>query len=79
VNPPPDSLVVWTIYDHPADFPAHWVVRCWTTASGDSEPRPSSVGVPHLSLASARASIPEGLVRIPRSEDDVRCVVESWI
>lgn len=28
------GLSIWTLYDHPADFPGEWVARRWVIAKG---------------------------------------------
>jgi hypothetical protein len=81
---------MWTIYDHPLDFPEAFVVRrCFVV------PRevPASVGlrntgefspvfdvVPRLgkTLAEARSFVPRGLYRQPRAEADDPAIVETW-
>ena len=72
-----DPLETWTIYDHPRDYPDHFVVRrCSITREG-LKPDPQA----HLatSLEDARRLIPEGLYRMPRFADDDPVIVEVWI
>jgi hypothetical protein len=73
-------LPVWVIYDHPRDYPNHFVVRRqW-----------SDRGMVHCdrncyltrSLAEARAVIDRlapGLVCFQRSSEDDPFIVESWL
>jgi hypothetical protein len=71
---------VYTIYDHPADYPEHWVIRAWRILahSADPEPRPEGV-VLVTTLEAARAAIPPGLARLPRQVNDDSKIVESWL
>lgn len=35
MNAREDQLAMWVIYDHPRDFPRHWVVREWRVGIGE--------------------------------------------
>jgi len=90
----PDCLVMWTIYEHPLDFPDFWVVRrcfCVPWVEGmpgvAAEPLPGTdtTGpvfdvVPRLarSLAEARSFVPWGLYRQPREDGDDPVITETW-
>lgn len=70
----PDGLLeMFVIYDHPRDYPGHFVVRRW---SGD---RPTDDFAIADSIEIARTHVPSGLCRLPHQpgEDDV--IVETWI
>ncbi len=70
-------LTLYVIYDHPSDYPNHWVVRqhlvngLWSSIS--------AIGIVCNTLEEARAQIPPYLVCLPRVEDDDPVIVESWI
>lgn len=66
---------IWTVYDHPLDQPAHWVVRCWWGIL------PDPTAYLFNSLEAARMWIEQegGSVLLVRSAGDERCIVESWI
>ena len=71
-----DTLEIFTIYDRPTDYPTGFVVR-------RSEIRPEGI-VPkeaHTApdLASARALVPRGLLRMPRCPDDDPVICELWL
>lgn len=82
----PECLTMWTIYDHPLDFPRVFVVRrVFCLPWRDGMPGRDGAGVtfdvvPRIasSLAEARALVPEGLFRQPRHEGDDPFIVESW-
>lgn len=71
------DLGVWTIYEHPADFPESAVARLWRVGRGD----PSATGdiVVAPTVVQLRALLPVGLVRIPRAVSDDPAIVESWL
>lgn len=71
----PPGLPMWTIYDHPADYPRHFVVRSYLVGrEGEGGSRV------HLadSLEEARAFVPPGLFCMERSPEDEPQVVETW-
>lgn len=70
------GLDVWVIYDHPEDYPEHFVVRPQTIERGKI-----AFGLPILtaSLEAARGYVPEGLVCLARCPEDVPAIVETWI
>lgn len=74
------DLQQWVIYDHPRDFPEHYVVRCWVIGPGSAEVLPD-VWL-RSDLDGAREVIagnfPSGY-RLPRSERDDPTIVEVWI
>lgn len=73
------TLEHWVIYDHPADDPAHIVVRRWTVdASGPAPREATSV----QTVEEAREFIAErapGTVCLTRSPDDDPTIVEVWL
>jgi hypothetical protein len=77
----PPGLVVWVIYEHPDDYPEHFVVRTQVVGRGDQNNSMISFGLPIFcaTLEEARAEIPPDLVRLSRAPGDVPAIVESWI
>jgi len=71
------TMIQWTIYDHPADYPLGWVVRPWLISNGTVLSSPEAYFCE--SLEEARARIPKGLERLPRFSDDDSVIVETWI
>jgi hypothetical protein len=72
------GLTTWVIYDHPADFPEHFVVRPWTVAGG-GRLEPGSARLCGT-LEQARAALVNlGLYRMDRQPDDDPTVVEVWL
>jgi len=71
-------LPMWTIYDHPLDFPAHFVVRMHVV-DGSGEPKVYCFGVVCLSLEDAREQVPVYCTRLPREPADDPMIVETWL
>ena len=72
------TLNIWTVYDHPADFPHSYVARRFEV-SGDNGAQPTGdVMLGELSII--RASFRQaGLTRLLRHEDDETQIVECWL
>ena len=69
-------LSVWTIYDHPSDYPDCFVMR-------RSEIRPGAVVSTQevytaATLDDLRHRLPRGLYRQPRMPGDDPVIVETW-
>lgn len=75
---PDQSLSIWTVYDHPTDFPTEFVARRHKVRPG-SEPVATTDLVRGDSLAAVRTQIPRGLTRLPRNTQDDPCIVEVWL
>lgn len=72
-----DRLTTWVVYDHPADFPGHVVVRPWEVFAGRIEPGPARL---FSSLEQARSVLePLGLRRLDRQTDDDPTILEVWL
>lgn len=72
------DLVMYTIYDHPKDYPQNFVVREW---------RITALGLYHTenrwlyeSLEAARQPLENrGLVCVVRQEKDDPVIIETWM
>lgn len=69
-------LTIWTIYDHPKDYPEFIVVRPLKVERGLVRPGPALIC---KTLEDARKMIPLGLVRVRRAPHDDPCIVECWL
>lgn len=71
------ELHVWTIYDHPLDYPDKFVARAHLIVAGGSE------ATWHIrtadTLEEVREQLPPGLYRLERDPSDDSKIVESWI
>jgi hypothetical protein len=68
------DLSIWVVYDHPSDFPDHYVARLW---EGET---PTSVVLIHRDLERLRERLERlGLVHLDRMEGDDPVVLETWL
>lgn len=72
------KLTLWVIFDRPADYPEHFVVRRQDVLPDHSIVVGKQVTLAK-SLAEARAAVPDGLHNLGRQPGDVPSVVEVWI
>jgi hypothetical protein len=71
-------LSMWTIYDHPRDFPDSYVARRFEVTEEGSFPTTDTI-VGH-ELESLRLTMIEaGLVTIGRDESDESQIIETWL
>jgi hypothetical protein len=70
-------LPMWVIYEHPSDYPEHFVVRCVHVTAGKLVFDTACTLCP--TLEDARASLPEGLLNIGRQEGDDPVIREVWL
>ena len=74
-----EPMKCYTVYDHPKDYPDHFVVRAWLIHPDNPEPQPTEECFLATSLEEARTFVPEGLISIPRSPGDDEPIVETWM
>lgn len=81
-----DALPIWTIYDHPSDFPNGYVIRksySWSMVWPNGKRVPASCqrgGVVYDSLKLARHHCESlGATCIGRQPGDDPVIVECWI
>ena len=67
-------LPIWTVYDHPADYPACWVARKWI----GEEPTDAVMVAPTLELL-RKWLADMGLVCMDRHPDDDPAIKETWL
>jgi len=74
-----DALQLWTIYDHPTDFPGWWIARRHDV--GPTGSVASGYAVTALDLQDLREMLRGmGLTLLgPREPDDAPAIVETWI
>lgn len=72
------KLEIYTVYEHPKDFPNDFVLRrIFLLDDGSLEMEKEAVTAP--SLDEIRKAIPPGRVRVLRRPDDDPVIVECWI
>lgn len=69
-----DLPPIWVVYDHPKDYPKHYVARYWNGWEKTDEIMLSfKLELLQLDLSSM------GLVQLSRSDKDDPCIVEVWL
>jgi hypothetical protein len=71
------QLLIWTIYEHPSDYPDWFVARPHIIRPKSAGPLPM-----HLmakDLETLRAMLPDGLTRLARMPGDDPCIIETWV
>lgn len=72
-----DALSVWSVFDHPVDYPIGFIARQFLISGGLVRSTLSSVQ--GSTLEQVRSKLPPGLYRIDRDPGDDPKVVESWL
>jgi hypothetical protein len=71
-------LPIWTVYDHPKDFPDVFVARLFDQNADGPLATVTAMGSSNLREL-RQFFIDYGLVRIPRYNDDDPCIIECWV
>ena len=69
----PDKLSIWTVYDHPSDFPSNFVARRF---EGEA-PTDDIIISPNL-MALREVLAIKGLNCLTRNEADDPKIIETW-
>lgn len=73
-----NSLMMWTIYDHPKDHPDCFVARLWFVTSDG--PMPTDAIMLNADLEVLRVQLERhGLYCLKRFSDDDPKIVEVWL
>lgn len=73
-----EQLIIYTVYHNPLDYPGKFVVRQHLIGKNTVEAFQEIFCIGD-SLEEVRNKIPLGLVLIPRSPEDEKQIVESWM
>lgn len=73
-----DGLIMWTVYDHPADFPDCFVARRWRVTADGPQAMSQVITSGDLDLL-RREMAGMGLTVLNRSPDDDPKIVEVWL
>jgi len=72
------ELPMWVVYDHPSDYPQHFVARQHVVGSAGQQPTDRMMV--SSTLESVRVALANmGLVCITRSDEDDPVIVETWL
>jgi hypothetical protein len=75
-----EPLIMWTVYDHPNDYPDEVVAREWHIVKGVPIPLPTDDVIHAPDLDTIRRVLAQrGLVCVPREARDDRYIVEVWL
>jgi hypothetical protein len=76
-QPDRDTLVQFTIYELPEDFPKHYVVRRYEIRTGGEVVMTKFYRL-GKTLDEARELVPGGLYCLTRHPQDPKVIVETW-
>jgi len=71
-------MSMWTVYDHPTDYPRHFVARRFVVLGGGLF-GPTDDARFATTLSELRTMLPRGLYRLDRMPDDDPKVLEVWL
>lgn len=72
-----EPLRLWTIYDHPSDFPDRFIARLSLVSRAGIVATRQTISA--TSLEELRSKLPPGLYRINRDPGDDPVIVEVWL
>jgi hypothetical protein len=74
------ALSIWTVYDHPKDFPDTFVARRYEAGGGGKSANTATADAVVGDLALIREAMTRcGLYRMQRAPVDPREIVETWL
>jgi hypothetical protein len=72
-----EKLPMFVVYDHPSDYPDHFVARLWVSLP---IPQPMQLQIRSAHIESLRDIFEQaGLTLLTRSEHDEPVILETWI
>ena len=72
------DVELFDVYDHPRDYPGHFVVRRRVVRSwGVADPTDDFAFAD--TLEAVREEVPRGLHRVPRQPGEDPAIVETWL
>ena len=75
--PPEKSLTMWIVYDHPTDYPHHFVARKWLINRHGQHYTEEMLFSD--TLEGLHAQLPPGFECLPRDPSDFPKIVEVWL
>ena len=78
MSPRENALVMWTIYDHPKDYPDAIVARRFEVYSGAARATTDLMRFPSVHAARNHFAR-HGLTRMLRDPSDDPVIVETWL
>lgn len=72
-----DKLAIWTVYDHPSDYPNAFVAHL---SEVDATGAVSGFAIFSENLDELRAALAsQGLIKLTRSQEDDPKIIEVWL
>jgi hypothetical protein len=72
-------LAMWTVYDHPTDYPNTFVARRFDIDGNGATPTASIIVAPDLTTLRDILAFQMGLTCLTRSPGDDPKIVETWL
>lgn len=72
-------LTMWTVYDHPTDYPNNYVARRFEVDANGPRPTDSIIITPDLEALRAMLAFELGLTCLTREPGDDPKIVEVWL
>lgn len=73
------TLTMWTVFDHPTDYPDHFVARLFEVDADGPRATASIIMATEVDALREVLEFEMGLVRILRSEGDEPRIMETWL
>lgn len=73
------TLAMWTVYDHPLDYPDKFVARRFDFDASGPKPSASIIVAPDLETLRDILEFELHLVKLMRSPGDDPKIVETWL
>jgi len=73
------TLAMWTVYDHPTDYPDKYVARRFDVARDGARPTESIIIMDNLDRLRDMLAFEMHLTCLPRSPHDDPKIVETWL
>lgn len=72
---------MWTVYDHPTDYPDGYFARLWEVYAGEARPTGHTMsGFGDWGLRMIRAFMrQQGFACLSRNEGDDPAILETWL
>jgi len=74
-----EKLAIWTVYEHPADYPDKFVARRFDVDASGARPSASILVAPDLETLRDILAFELHLVKLMRSPEDQPHIVETWL
>lgn len=70
---------MWTVYDHPLDYPDHFVARLWEVTPAGSTATASIITATDIEKLRDTLEFEMGLAMLLRDPNDDPAILEIWL